>query len=480
MNRFPNRAAIQTLWRQSRRFIAFAIAGLAYWLIASLPPPSDLQPQAMKAVAIFAVCIFFYVTNVIPLMITSLLAVILFPLAGALDSKTTFALFGNQVVFFILGAFILASPFMRSGLSRRIALTVLRYFGGSPSKLLLGVLLFPAFLSFWMSEHAVAAMMFPIVIEIADCLGLPPQNPAGGASRFGKALFLTMAAGCIIGGITTFLGGGRAPLAVGILRESTGQSIDFIPWALAALPTTLLLLVFAYYLFLALYPPEIKNVEEVQEMLERRRRELGPIKPREIGVGVLMLGAILAWMFYGKQLGLANIAIIAVVIVFVFKLTEWREVEEDVNWGIFLMYGGAICLGYAMEITGGAEWLARHTLGPLVNSPILLFAAISLLSIILTELISNSAVVALLMPVALSMGRDLGIDPRLMTMVVAIPSGLALMFPMGTPATAIAFSSGFLTMRDTVRTGLIILPAGWLIFNLSIHFIWPLLGFAVP
>lgn len=457
------------------RIFVFAIAALAYGLISSIPAPAGTQPEAMKAVAIFTVCIFFYITNVIPLMITSLMAVILFPLAGVLDSKTTFALFGNQVVFFILGAFILASPFMRSGLSKRIALAVLRRFAGSPRLLLLGILLFPAFLSFWMSEHAVAAMMFPIVMNIADCLGLTPQN-----SRFGKAMFLIMASGCIIGGITTFLGGGRAPLAVGILREATGQTVDFIPWALAALPTTLPLLGVAYLVFLYLYPPEIGDLEHVQEMLEQSRRELGPMSAREIAVGLLMLGTIVCWMFYGHAFGLANIAIIAVIIAFALRLTDWKQVEEDVNWGIFLMYGGAICLGYAMEITGGAEWLAHNTLGAFVNSPVLLIGAISLLAITLTELISNSAVVALLMPVALSMGRDLGIDPRIMTMVVAIPSGLAFMLPMGTPATAIAFSSGFLTTRDTARTGLILFPIGWLIFNVSIYWIWPWLGFQVP
>ncbi len=457
------------------RAAVFALAALGYWFISSLPAPPDTRPEAMKAVAIFAVCIFFYITNIVPLMITSLMAVILFPLAGVLDSKTTFALFGNQVVFFILGAFILASPFMRSGLSKRIALVVLRRFAGSPRLLLLGILLFPAFLSCWMSEHAVAAMMFPIVMDIADCLELAPQT-----SRFGKAMFLVMAAGCIIGGITTFLGGGRAPLAVGILKEATGQSVDFIPWALAALPTTLLLLFFAYFLFLYLYPPEIRQLENVQERLEQRRRELGPISAREIAVGVLMLGTIIAWMVYGKNFGLANIAIIAVIVAFILRLTDWKEVEEDVNWGIFLMYGGAICLGYAMEKTGGAEWLARHTLGAFVHSPVLLIGAISLLSVSLTELISNSAVVALLMPVALSMGRDLGIDPRVMTMAVAIPSGLAFMLPMGTPATAIAFSSGFLTTRDTARTGLILFPLGWLIFNVSIYWLWPLIGFHVP
>ena len=468
----PDLAALQMLWRQSRRLIVFVIAGLVYWLIARMPAPTDLQPQAMKAVAIFSVCIFFYITNVIPLMITSLLAVILFPLTGVLDSKTTFALFGNEAVFFILGAFILASPFMRCGLSRRIALAALQHFGESPRMLLFGVLALAALFSCWMSEHAVAAMMFPIVLEIADCLGLSPQT-----SRYGKAIFLSLAAGCIIGGITTFLGGARAPLAVGMLQEATGQTIGFTPWALAALPTTLLMLGFAFGLYQLFYPPEEIDIAKVRAMLQQRRLELGKITPRETGVSILTLGTIITWVILGEQFGLAQIALIAVIIAFVFKLTDWQEVEEDVNWGIFLMYGGAICLGYAMEKTGGAAWLARHSLGAFVDSPTMLIAAISFLSIALTELLSNSAVVALLMPVALSMGKDLGIDPRVMTMAVTIPSGLGFMFPMGTPATAIAFSSGYLSMRDTVRTGWILFLAGWLVFNLSIHFIWPLIGF---
>ncbi len=461
--------------RQAGRILIFAVAGLAYLLISSLPTSDSLSPQALKSVAIFAVCIWFYVTNVIPLMITSLLAVILFPLAGVLDAKTTFALFGNEAVFFILGAFILASPFMRSGLSQRIALAVLQRCGDSPPLLLFGVLALSAFLSCWMSEHAVAAMMFPIIVEITDCLGLSPQT-----SRYGKVLFLALAAGCIIGGITTFLGGARAPLAVGMLQEATGLTIGFTPWALAALPTTLFLLGFSFCLYYIFYPPEAIDIEKVREMLLRRRRELGKISPREIKVGLLILGTIIGWVIFGEQFGLAKIAIIAVILTFVFQLTEWREVEEDVNWGIFLMYGGAICLGYAMEKTGGAEWLARNTLGTFLHSPVMLIAAISFLSIALTELLSNSAVVALLMPVALSMGRDLGIDPRVMTMVVTIPSGLGFMFPMGTPATAIAFSSGFLTTRDTVRTGAILFITGWLIFNLSIHYLWPMLGFTIP
>jgi len=461
--------------RQAGRITIFLTAALAYFLIVTLPVSGDLTPQALRAVAIFTVCILFYVTNVIPLMITSLLAVILFPVAGVLDTKTTFALFGNEAVFFILGAFILASPFMRSGLSQRLALKVLRHFGASPRILILGVLVLSAALSCLMSEHAVAAMLFPIVMEITDSLDLPPQS-----SRFGKAVFLALAGGCIIGGITTFLGGARAPLAVGILREATGQSIGFVSWSLAAMPTTLVLLASAYGLYVFFYRPEVGNLEKVEELLARRQRELGPVSKREIGVGALLVATVVCWIVLGEAFGLAKIAILAVIAAFALQLTDWQEVEEDVNWGVFLMYGGAICLGFAMEKTGGAAWLARHTLGAFLHSPALLIAALSLLSIALTELLSNSAVVALLMPISLSMGRELGIDARIMTMAVAIPSGLGFMLPLGTPATAIAFSSGFLNTRDTVRTGAILFVVGWLTFNLSIHFIWPLFGFRLP
>jgi sodium-dependent dicarboxylate transporter 2/3/5 len=201
------------------------------------------------------------------------------------------------------------------------------------------------------------------------------------------------------------------------------------------------------------------------------------ISRRELALGGLMMLTIFFWIFYGDKIGLANIAIAAVVAAFAFKLLDWKEVEQDVNWGIFLMYGGAICLGFAMEKSGAAQWLADRTFGLLVHSKWALIATVSIVSLFLTEAISNTAVVALLMPLALGFAESMNLEPQVVTLALTIPSGLAFMLPTGTPATAIAYSSGFLRLSDTVVSGLILNCAGWLIFMLSIYFYWPLIGF---
>ncbi|MCP4421127.1 MAG: SLC13/DASS family transporter, partial [Chloroflexi bacterium] len=207
------------------------------------PNPEGLTCNGKKALAIFVLCVIFWVSQVIPLMITSLLAIILFPLLGVLPAEKTYSLFGNQAVFFILGAFILASAVTRTGLSNRIALMFLKWFGHSPKILLLGVIVLSAFSSFWMSAHAVAAMMFPIITAIALSLELKP-----GESSYGRSLFLGMAWGCGIGGVATFLGGARAPLAIGMLHDTTGESIGFFKWMLATLPAVITLLAVTYWL----------------------------------------------------------------------------------------------------------------------------------------------------------------------------------------------------------------------------------------
>lgn len=453
------------------RYIILLVAIFLFGLIVYIPTPEGLTDDGKKALAIFVLCVIFWISHVIPLMITSLLAIILFPLMGILPADKTYSLFGNQAVFFILGSFILASSVTRTGLSNRMALIFLKWFGHSPKILLLGVIALSAFLSFWMPEHAVAAMMFPIVVAISSSLELKPPE-----SNYGKALFLGMAWGCVIGGVATFLGGARAPLAVGILLDTTGESIDFIKWALAALPMVITMLVVTYLLLIFLFPAEIKDVKRARILLINRTTCIGRMKRNEWSIGILMVATIFSWICFGERFGLANIALAAVVIAFVFKLLRWKEVEEDVNWGLILMYGGAICLGFAMGKTGATQWLADITVSGSIQSPFVLIMMISLVAIFLTEAISNTAVVALLMPITIGIAIDFSIDPVITTLAVAVPSGLAFILPMGTPAVAIAHSSGFIKPGDAFKGGMILKIAAWILFNIFAYFYWPILG----
>jgi len=461
--------SVQT--KNNYRFIILSVASFIFGLIVYLPAPEGLTDDGKKALAIFVLCIIFWVSHVIPLMITSLLAIILFPLLGVLPAEKTYSLFGNQAVFFILGAFILASAVTRTGLSNRIALMFLKWFGHSPKILLLGVIVLSAFSSFWMSAHAVAAMMFPIITAIALSLELKP-----GESSYGRSLFLGMAWGCGIGGVATFLGGARAPLAIGMLHDTTGESIGFFKWMLATLPAVITMLAVTYWLLIVLFPAEIRDVKKARTLLVNRTACIGKMKRKELSIGILMIATIFSWICFGEKFGLANIALASVVIAFVFRLIRWKEVEEDVNWGLILMYGGAICLGFAMGKTGATRWLVDISNIGLIQSPFVMIMAISLFAIFLTQAMSNTAVVALLMPIAIGIAIDFSINPIIMTLAVTVPSGLAFILPMGTPAVAIAHSSGFVTLGNAFKGGLILKIVSWILFNFFAYYYWPLLG----
>lgn len=456
------------------RYLAILLIAGVFGFLVSRPAPQGLSVEGYRAIAIFSLCLTLWVTQLIPLAITSILAITLIPIFGVLETKEAYALFGNEAVFFILGVFILAAAMMKSGLSTRVALLFIEKFGSSPSKLAGGVMFTGAFLSLWMSEHAVAAMLFPIVLELVHSLGLEPLK-----SRYGKALFLAMAWGVIIGGVATFLGGARNPLAVGILKESTGVSIGFLEWIIAILPEVIALLLVALFILARFFKPEITSVERARENIKGKIERMGRLSAREAGIGAIMLLTILSWIFIGQNIGLANIALLSVVVLFVFKLVNWKDIEGYVNWGVILMYGGAIALGAALAQSGAAAWIADITIRPLASNvlvAVLIFAGVS---IFLTEGISNAAVVAILMPVGLGLSKSIGIDPKIVTYSIAMPSGLAFLLPMGTPANALAYSSGFLKLKDVFIYGLLLNFLAFIFFGLLVLFYWPLIGFRV-
>ncbi|HEY4706915.1 MAG TPA: DASS family sodium-coupled anion symporter [Thermodesulfobacteriota bacterium] len=453
------------------RPVFFAVLGLVFIFVVQMPTPDGLTQAGQNAIAVFLLCLVLWITNAVPLAITSLFAIVLVPMLGILSNKDTYALFGNEAVFFILGAFILAGAVMHSGLSNRIALGIMQRYGGSPKKLLLSIFLLAAVLSFFMSEHAVAAMLFPIVLEISKALGLKP-----GSSNYGKLIFFSLAWGCVIGGVATFLGGARVPLAIGILKETTGDTIGFLEYTVAVMPLVIIMLFVGYFLLTRFYPIDITGVESAHEIIAKRIKGLGKVSFSEYAVGFVLALTIAAWMFMGRQLGLAAIALSSVVVLFVFRLVRWKDIEEYVNWGIILMYGGAIILGTALDKSGAAKWIVSESVGQWAGSPWAVFAIFSLLAILMTEAMSNAAVIAVLLPVSIGLAQSLSMDPTLVTFAIAVPAGLAFMFPMSTPANAIAVSSNYVTVRDMTKGGIIMCVVAWAVFNLVAAFWWPLIG----
>ena len=445
-----------------------AFAGLL-----ALTPPEGLGLPGWRALCLFALCILLWVSGAIPLAITSLLAIALIPLLGIADAATAYAYFGSKVVFFIMGAFILGAALVGCGLSRRLTMVALRTFGRTPRRLIATVYFTTALGSCLMSEHAVAAMAFPIVWEVTRALKLRP-----GSSRMGKALFFALAWGCIIGGTTTILGGGRGPLAIGILEKSTGgvHTISFLEYVVFDLPLVALLLLAGYVVLRVAYRPELTSVQPALDDLTERMKAIGKATLREKLVGVVMVATVAAWMIAGERLGMANIAIVATAALFVLGLLTWRDVEENVNWGVLLMYGGAISLGSSLADTGAASFLTERLLGDFHGSPQALLMVLGVAAVVMTEFMSNSAVIAILMPPALSLATTHDIDPRIMTMAIVLPSNFAFMLPMATPATAIAYSSGMFTPAEGMRRGLMLDAVGLVCLVFLVYVYWPALA----
>ncbi|MCA9728027.1 MAG: SLC13 family permease, partial [Candidatus Eisenbacteria bacterium] len=217
-------------------------------------------------------------------------------------------------------------------------------------------------------------------------------------------------------------------------------------------------------------------ITHLREALHEQTAELGPMRSQERGIALVFALTVAAWIALGRQIDLATIAILSAVSLFVFPLVKWEDTEEYVNWGILLMYGGAIALGTAFSGSGAAGWMAGHFLGWTSGHPLLLLASLSLLAAILTEGMSSAAVVALLLPLGLGMLGGTGIGGPAVAIAVALAAGLVYIFPTGAPAVALVLTSKRLTIRDMVLTGLPMSILSWILMLLAMRFYWPKIG----
>ena len=462
------------LFDRLRRYIFLGLFFGIFALLLGQDGPSDLSPEGYKVLCLFALCVSLWATNLIPLSITSLLAIAAVPLLGIMEATQAYGYFGNKAVFFILGVFILSAAMIACGLSTRISIWVMEHWSKTPGQLVTSTYCFAGISSCFMSEHAVAVILFPIIHEIVQSLNLKRDN-----SVFGKSLYFSMAWGCIIGGSMTVLGGGRVPLGVEMLEKATAgqQTLGIIQYTQLSFPLVLLLFAGAWVCLKIMFPPDIENIDLARKALKQKALVMGQLTFQEKGIALVMGATLFSWFGYGDQLGIANIAILAIVLLFVLNLITWKMVEEHINWAIVLMYGGAICLGEVMSESGAALWLAEKLFLGTVESGTVFLLVIAFLSTLFTTCMSNSAVIAILLPTAISMSTAYDIHPTLATMSVILPSNFAFILPIATPASALAYSSKFLTLREMIWSGSILSLFGLGCYGLTLLFYWPSIGF---
>jgi sodium-dependent dicarboxylate transporter 2/3/5 len=454
------------------RFPVFVLLNYSLYYFYHQPPPEGLSEEGFRVLLVFLSCVFLWVTELLPLPITGLFALIAPSLLGVIELRRAFAFFGDPAVFFILGVFILAAALYKSGLSTRMALRLLKSGAKSPKRLVFQVMLTSALLSFMMSEHAVAAMMFPLVVIISKRLSVTAEG-----TSYSRVLFLAMAWGCVIGGIATMLGGARVPLAISLLQDAGGGTITFAQWSMGMFPIVITLFSFCYFLLTRYYPMKILTVADADAVIDKQLRDCGRPVLEERFLALLLICTIAGWVFWGSTTAaMAAISILSVVLLFMFRVVKWRQIQENMEWGVILMYGGAIAMSNVLNSTDAGTWFTTNFIVPHLSSPWALIIILSLLTMALTEALSNAAVVAIVVPLGLSIAKTVGLDPKVVVYAVASASSMNYVLPMSTPAVAIAYSSGYLKIREVLVPASIMWVVSWTTLMLTARFWWPILG----
>ena len=451
--------------------IAGPIAGL---VLLSLKP-GGLSDAGSGVLAVAAWMAIWWITECLPLAVTALLPIALFPLLGVASTKEAAAPFANEVVFLYLGGFLLAAAIERWHAHHRIALAVIGAVGTSSRRLVAGVMLATAFFSMWISNTATAAMMYPIAVAIGSLFG------TGKAAHSQKvALLLGVAFAASIGGMATLIGTPPNMILAGAARELIGVNIDFFSFLKYGLPTALILLPACWALLVLVFHREqLQLDDEGLEVLRTRREALGRLQGGERLVLVLFSLVALGWFFREpKDIGSlhifglssivpgitdAGIAIMGAILLFLIPgraatgpaqpLLTWRE-ARGIPWDVLLLFGGGLSLAAAMESSGLAGrigvWMAGLQGMPL---PVVLLG-VAIGTVIISELASNAATAAMGMPIAVSLAAALGQPPLLIMMVVGLSASVGFALPMATPPNAIVFGSGEVTVREMARAGL--------------------------
>ncbi len=410
-----------------------------------------------------------WATEALPVPVTALLPIALFPVLQVADVKAATAPYANSTIYLFLGGFLVALAVQRCGLHRRIALTVIVLFGGSGASMVGGFMVASALVSMWVTNTSTTMMLLPIAVSVAAVVGQTLGDSGEIRSRFPKALLLGVAYAATIGGIATLIGTPPNALLAGFMEDKYGVEIGFARWMLVGVPLTAMLLPLCWWLLTKrLFRITFTTNMETREHIRKIRNDLGPMNNAERRVAVVFLILAAAWMsrpLLMKIPGLeglsdTGIAMTAGVLLFLVptggwksvRLLEWRDTKE-LPWGVLILFGGGLSLAAAVTSSGLASWLGVQLAGLKLTSLVLLVVLITTLIIYLTELTSNTATTATFLPVVAAVATQANYDPITLCAPVAIAASCAFMLPVATPPNAVVYSSGRLTIPDMIRAG---------------------------
>ena len=469
--------------------LGLIIGPLLLLIILLLTPFEGLSEQGHAVLATTIWIAVWWVTEAIPIAATALLPIVLFPLTGGMNLASTTASFGHKYVFLYLGGFLIAIGIEKWNLHRRIALTIIAFIGSDTRKIILGFMIATAFLSMWISNTATSVMMLPIGLAIIKQLKDNPDTDEDENLIFGKALMLGIAYSASIGGIATLIGTPPNLVLAGIIESTYGYEITFLEWFQFGLPVALLLLIFCWY-YLTQIAYKFKQVDFPGGLkeIQRLKSNLGIISKEERCVGFVFILAALCWIsrsFILQPLfpGIDDtiIAILFGITLFIIPsknnkepLLNWKD-TLNLPWGIILLFGGGMALAKAFDESGLALWLGNLMTEfggfPFFILLLLLITAVNFL----TEITSNLATTAMLLPVLAPLALEVGVHPFGLMVGAAVAASCAYMLPVATPPNAVVFGSGYLRIPDMVSKGIVLNLFSIFVISIMVYFLLPFL-----
>ena len=448
--------------RRDRKLLILLAATALLFAIHLLPTPAPLEragnmipltAAGKTCLGIMAFAVTLWVTEALPFAATSLLVVLLIPAFGVAEFREVVrASFGDPVIVFFIGVLILAAAFTQSGLGARLTYLVLLRVGTRTSRVLLGFLIVGTLISMWITDIAVAAMLFPLGVGLLQDVGLRPAH-----SNFGRALMIATAFGPLIGGIATPAGTAANLVAIAQLKQLAGVDVSFWRWMGLGVPASLLMVPFAWWILLWMFPPELDRLPISHDAIRDRLRDLGPLRPAERRTLLVFATVVALWLF--TPLPVEAVGLGGGVALFVpgLRVLSWKEAEAQVEWGGVMLIVAGLSLGLVVFESGAARWLAWVLLGQITSVPDALRPFVIVLAVAGLHMLfsSNTVTATIIIPILVALATDLHLDPWATVAPAAFTSSLAFILVSEGPTTIIPYASGYFSIRDLAKAGIL-------------------------
>lgn len=475
----------------SLKRIGLLLGPLLFVMVILLPAPKGVSLEAWKVIALAVLMLVWWISEAVPMAVTALLPMLFLPLMKVAPLKEATVPYSNPVVFLFMGGFMIALAMEKWNLHRRIAMGIVRRTGVNADGIILGFMLATAFVSMWISNTATAVMMLPIASSVTQLLITDSDaQPEKGMRYFSLSMMLGIAYSASIGGMATLIGTPPNVVFKGYMLSVFDYEVSFAKWMLVCLPFALLLLLCMFFLITKiLYPNNLGRFEHALNLIKTESEKLGPMRSGERTTLIIFITAALLWigqspingLFPGLGLSDELIALVAGISLFIIPadgligkpVLEWGDTEK-LPWGILLLFGGGLSVAVALENTGVIKLIGQQFEG-IQNADFLIIIGLSVVTVYLSEIMSNVALVTVMLPVVGAVAVGAGISPVLMCLPVTLAASCGFMLPMSTPPNAIVFASGQLTISQMVKAGFWLNIISIVFIALICYYIMPLI-----